>query len=93
MAKINLTFDNNEFNREASVIEFTIPDDLNIYEFKTVCIRMASAMGYTENTIKKAFGSDEYQTEEEREFKKFIKSVFHSESIFEPLTGSLHYSN
>jgi len=42
--------------REISEIEFTFPDDLDINEFKVICVRLASAMGYHENSIKKGFG-------------------------------------
>jgi len=87
MAKLIYNSDE-ENNREANVIEFTIPQDLNIYEFKTVCIRMASAMGYTDKTIKRAFGSDEHQTSEDIEFKEFISSLFTNTTA--PLTGSFH---
>lgn len=80
MAK--LIYDFGGDSREANVIEFTIPDDLNIYEFRTVCIRMASAMGYTNTTINKAFDTSDYQTKEDIEFKQFIKS------IMSPTTGS-----
>ncbi len=43
-------------NREASKIEFTVPDDMNIWEYKIMCIRLASAIGYTANSIESAFG-------------------------------------
>jgi len=33
-------------NREAMAISFDVPDDMNIGEFKIMCIRMASSMGY-----------------------------------------------
>jgi hypothetical protein len=55
---------------------------MNIFEFKIMCVRMASALGYTDTTIKKAFGDDEYESESDREFKQFIKSIGQ-------LTGSL----
>ena len=51
-----------DYYREASKIELTIPDDMNIFEYKTICIRMASALGYHHTTIEKAF----IETEEER---------------------------
>lgn len=47
-----------ESHREAKDIEFTLSDDLTISEFKTVCRRLAAAMGYHPNTIQKAFGND-----------------------------------
>jgi hypothetical protein len=46
-----------ESAREASEIEFVIPDELNIFEFKTICARLAAALGYHEDSIKKAFGN------------------------------------
>ncbi len=52
MAKIIFNIDKTDY-REAFNIELSVPDDMNIYEFKTVCVRMASAMGYTDLSIKK----------------------------------------
>jgi hypothetical protein len=69
-------------NREANNISFDVPDDMNIFEFKIICVRLASAMGYTDYTIKKAFGDTDYESESDREFKQFIKSIGQ-------LTGSL----
>jgi hypothetical protein len=69
-------------NREAKNISFDVPDDMNIFEFKIMCVRLASAMGYTDYTIKKSFGDTEYESESDREFKQFIKSIGQ-------LTGSL----
>jgi hypothetical protein len=43
-------------NREASEIELTVPDDMNIQEYKVMCVRLASAIGYSEKTIQKGFG-------------------------------------
>jgi hypothetical protein len=61
MAKMTFNIDGDDY-REASKIELTIPDDMNIFEYKTICIRMASALGYHHTTIEKAF----VETEEER---------------------------
>ena len=44
-----------EDNREATKISFDVSDDMTINEFKIMCKRMASAMGYRESTIEKAF--------------------------------------
>jgi hypothetical protein len=55
---------------------------MNIFEFKIMCVRMASALGYTDTTIKKAFSDTDYESESDREFKQFIKSIGQ-------LTGSL----
>lgn len=59
MAKLIFRYTDNELheeNREASEIELTVPDDMNITEYKTMCVRLASALGYTEQTIEKGFG-------------------------------------
>lgn len=61
MAKMTFNINGDDY-REASNIELTVPDDMNIFEYKTICIRMASALGYHHTTIEKAF----VETEEER---------------------------
>ena len=47
-----------ELNREASKIEFEVPNDMDVWEYKRMCIRMAGAMGYTSLSVKKAFGQE-----------------------------------
>ena len=59
MAKLIFKYTEDEFiknTREVSEIEFTMPDELNIFEFKTLCARMAAGLGYHDESIKKAFG-------------------------------------
>jgi len=59
MAKLIFRYTEKEFidnNREASEIELTVPDDMDIFEYKTMCVRLASTLGYTEKTIEKGFG-------------------------------------
>ena len=53
-----------ENGREASEIEFTIPDDMNIHEYKVICVRMASALGYSDTSISKGFGDLIYGDDE-----------------------------
>jgi len=69
-------------NREAKNIRFDVPDDMNIYEYKIMCVRLAHAMGYHHSSVKKAFGDLDYETESDRDFKQFMKAV-------NQLTGSL----
>jgi hypothetical protein len=80
MAKLEYT-NNDIYNREATKISFEIDNDLNIHEFKTICMRMASAMGYTQNTIKSSFG-EEYDGDVEKEFLNVIQNL---------LSGSKQY--
>jgi hypothetical protein len=69
MAKLIFKYsqeDDVEINvREAKEIQFEVPDDMNINEFKVVCIRMAAAMGYHHKSITKAFGAEESFNSEE----------------------------
>jgi hypothetical protein len=59
-------------NREANTITFEVVDDLTISEFKIICMRMASAMGYSQSIIKKSFGSDEILDKEFEELRKDV---------------------
>jgi len=61
--------------REASSIEFTVPDGMNISEYKIVCIRMAHAMGFSEKTIKKQFGDLLYGNDNPSDIKTLINEI------------------
>lgn len=62
--------------REASEIEFTLKDDININEYKIICVRMASALGFHQNSIQKVFGELVYGSEEEElEIKNLINEL------------------
>jgi hypothetical protein len=84
MGKLIFNIDDTEFNREASSVSFTVPDDMDIYEFKVMCIRLASALGYTTASIKKAFGDTHTESGSDTEFREFLKNL-------NELTGSLLY--
>ena len=79
MAKIIFITEDSE-NREASEIEFKVPNDLDIWEYKRVCMRMAGAMGYTSLSIKKAFGH-EYQKESEYETTQNLRAMYSSSLV------------
>lgn len=75
MAKLIFTTDR-EYNREASNIELTLPDEMDIFEYRIMCIRMASAMGYGETSIKRAFGEEETKySESDLGFKEFLETI------------------
>jgi hypothetical protein len=69
--------------REASQIKMIIPDDFDIHEYKIICMRMASAIGFTESTIKQSFGESLYDTKFDIEFSDFLKSTLNYSSSFE----------
>ena len=64
-------------NREASKIEFEVPNDMDVWEYKRVCVRMAGAMGYTSLSVKKAFGH-EYKKEANYEVTQNLTAMYSS---------------
>lgn len=61
--------------REASEIEFKIPDDMDIHEFKVICVRLASAMGYGQTSIQKSFGDLIFGEEKDEELKQLLHDI------------------
>ena len=74
MAKLIFIIDGEE-NREASKIEFEVPNDMDVWEYKRMCIRMAGAMGYTSLSVKKAFGQ-EYLRNVEQELNSIFENAY-----------------
>ena len=64
-----------EDNREASKIEFEVPNDMDVWEYKRMCIRMAGAMGYASLSIKKAFGQ-EYKKDLDLELQQIFENAY-----------------
>jgi hypothetical protein len=80
MAKLIFIIEEDQ-NREASKIEFEVPNDMDVWEYKRMCIRMAGAMGYTSLSVKKAFGQ-EYLNNVEEELNTIFENAY---------SGSLTY--
>ena len=74
MAKFIFIIDEAE-NREASKIEFEVPNDMDVWEYKRMCIRMAGAMGYTSLSVKKAFGQ-EYINNKKEELNQIFQTAY-----------------
>lgn len=74
MARLIFITDEEE-NREASKIEFEVPNDMDVWEYKRICIRMAGAMGYSSISIKKAFGH-EFKNEQDIDTINKLKSIY-----------------
>ena len=45
-------------SKEPQIIEFSIPSDLSIQEYKRACKRLAQALGYSNQNIEEHFGKD-----------------------------------
>jgi hypothetical protein len=61
--------------REASKIELTVPDDMDIHEFKVMCVRMASALGYQQTSIENSFGDLVWGNEDKDELKELLDGL------------------
>jgi hypothetical protein len=74
MAKLIFIIEEDQ-NREASKIEFEVPNDMDVWEYKRMCIRMAGAMGYASLSVKKAFGQ-EYLNNVEEELNQIFQNAY-----------------
>jgi hypothetical protein len=78
MGKLIFNYTDKDFidsSREASKIEFDVPDDMDINEYKVICVRMASAMGYGNKSIKNAFGDLVYGNEDKNKLKELLDEL------------------
>jgi len=73
MTKLEFTTDA-VLHREAKKIVFEFDDDLTIHEFKSVCMRLAAAMGYVNSSIKTSFG-EEYDGDRASELEEIFNNV------------------
>ena len=88
MAKLIFTIDEGSSTyREACNIELTVPNDMNVHEFKIVCARLAAAIGYTNGSIKSAFGELDYTTESDALFSEWMNTLNYTGYTYIP-TGS-----
>ena len=53
-----IIFERGDSSLEANRIELSVSPEMNIHEFKIVCERLASAIGYHPDSIKEAFSDD-----------------------------------
>ena len=78
MGKLIFTYTDNDFienNREASKIELDVPDDMDINEYKVVCVRLAASMGYANKSINKACGDLVYGNEDINDIKDLLDEL------------------
>ena len=78
MGKLIFSYTDKDFlqhNREANKIEFEVPDDMDINEYKVVCVRLASALGYSNKSIKKSFGDLVFGTEDINDLKNLLDEL------------------
>lgn len=67
-------------NREASKIELTVPSDMTIWEYRTMCKRLAAAIGYTNKSIESAFPHIEVDIDGDFDYiESCLKTLFNKE--------------
>lgn len=81
--------DTNPKNREAFQISFDIPNDLTVNEFKIMCIRMASSIGYSPNSIERAFGNESEVIGSDEKTQLLLDSLGIQTNEINELTGSV----
>lgn len=58
MAKLTFEYTDNMYlkeNRETEKVTLTIPDDMNVNEFKLICTRLAVSLGYSQKSVDNSF--------------------------------------
>ena len=78
MGKLIFSYTDKDFknlNREVNKIEFDVPDDMDINEYKVVCVRLAAALGYGNKSIKKSFGDLVFGNEDVNELKDLLDEL------------------
>ena len=53
-----ITYVRTTTSREAQKIEFDLPRDMTILEYKRICKRLALALGYSNKAVVEHFGKD-----------------------------------
>jgi hypothetical protein len=53
-----MTYVRTTASREAQKIEFDLPRDITILEYKRICKRLALALGYSNKAVDEHFGKD-----------------------------------
>jgi len=60
--------------KEAKSVELKLPNEMTCKEFKTICVRMAHALGYHESSVREAFG--QIEDENKNKDKQQLKLLF-----------------
>lgn len=69
-------FDDIDFETgEPEKIVFEIQSDLDIWEFRTTCIRLAHSLGYQDKSIESAFGSETRNYSSEDTLDSFLREI------------------
>ena len=59
------------YSKEAQKIEMDVRENLDIWDFKMICKRLAGALGYNNKSIEEAFG--ETPSSKDKDIKQLLK--------------------
>ena len=59
------------YSKEAQKIEMDVRENLDIWDFKLICKRLACALGYSTKSVDEAFGSK--PDSKEKDIKQLLK--------------------
>ena len=69
-----LVYHRGDNTKEPNKIDFEFKDSLTAYEFRNICVRMASALGYSSSSIDNAF--PKHKDNEHEVDKRQLKLLF-----------------
>jgi|TARA_R110001592_G_scaffold4546_2_gene25550 hypothetical protein len=75
MAELIFRYTEESDNREANEVKLSVPNDMNIGEYKIVCVRLAQALGYQQKSIEEGFGDLVYGDDSAEELAELIKTI------------------
>ena len=52
-----IIYERGTYSKEAQKIEMDVRENLDVWDFKTICKRLACALGYSNKSVEEAFGS------------------------------------
>ena len=64
-----ITYTRGTYSKEAQKVELEVREDLDIYEFKTLCKRLAASLGYNYKSIEEAFENNKSQNKNKQILK------------------------
>tara|TARA_R110001583_G_scaffold13766_5_gene58744 strand:- start:2386 stop:2592 length:207 start_codon:yes stop_codon:yes gene_type:complete len=50
-----ITYTRGTYSKEAQKVELEVREDMDIFDFKILCKRLAASLGYSYNSIEEAF--------------------------------------
>tara|TARA_R100000458_G_C8272361_1_gene247185 strand:- start:530 stop:742 length:213 start_codon:yes stop_codon:yes gene_type:complete len=66
-----IIYERGTYSKEAQKIEMDVRENLDVWDFKTICKRLACALGYSNKSVEEAFGSK--PSTKDKDIKQLLK--------------------